>query len=176
MFVDRIWDDETWWFVCAWADALYEDFKHDWKNRHNRKFSFFRIVSEYKGYENLMAKRTGNNTPDVSGGRPQWLNVAVTDDMVKRAKASLSQPADVVGAISGLVILGYGISVKPATDNSAVMATLLKSADDNPRKLLGLSAFAPDAESALALLLCKYYDGLSGVWEAGQTDVASQWR
>jgi hypothetical protein len=123
-----------------------------------------------------MAGKSKRNAEQAEKKQLIWLSVPVTDDMVAKAQSAATDHADLFGTLGALLLLGFGVSVKPSNDGAGVMATLLKDADDDIRQPLGLSAFAPDAGSAIALLLCKFYDGLDGVWNVPEGGARAVWR
>lgn len=176
MLIDRLHADDAWLFALHWADAIAYDFTLAWRERNRRDFSFFKLILEYKGYEELMANRRSTNNGANEYNKPLWLSVDVTDDMVEQAIKASEDLADVYGSLAGLVVLGFGVSIKPDPDTNTVRCTILKTADDKPKHTLGLSANAPTPAGAVAMVLLKYFEGLDQQWVTPERGTTPLWR
>ena len=176
MCTHLIQDDQARFFAEDWGTALAYDFALDCRKLKYESISIFKLILGYKGYDELMAKRPNKLTGNFASSKPVWLNVNLSDDMVQEAIEGSTDANDLLGSVAGLVLMGYAISVKISSDEQSIMCTMLKVADDNPAKTLGLSAFAPTPHEAIALLLSKFYAGLDGQWVGGQGDTVSKYR
>lgn len=111
----------------------------------------------------LMAKKTNSGRKEA-----KWAGFAAGYMPQEHIDAFLEIEFDgstLLPTIFELIQDGYGISVKMKDKDASIVASMTAQYEDMENAGLTLTAFAPDAETALGLLLYKHFTFYEGVWE-----------
>lgn len=92
-----------------------------------------------------------------------WINVQLSDEDKDNIRNDEPDATIILESIGTLTVSGYSFNIRTKGDNIIAMA--FKTADDDESVNLGISAFSPDLELSLHVLLYKMLVALDGQWD-----------
>jgi len=126
-----------------------------------REFSF-RIDNEW--YADMARKKNGDTSNErQKGNHPvDWSNIRLSEDDFPLIRERAEQWEQNVADLFALFATGYNIFIKRRDNNQTVQVTLIGANTHNLDRDVGISAFAPNIEVAVAAILYKYFDVAEG--------------
>lgn len=143
--------------------VLYREHEPRKKRAQFWRFSFQDYPLLLQVQENLMPRgkkvTTNNVTPNgiSASTATEWVNVRFSAEQVQEVLHLSENPEEVGKALAGLLVQGFGFSVRANTDRANFSAFITNIPAENGAKLYAISGFAPSAMGAIAAVLTKYY-------------------
>jgi len=124
------------------------------------------------------AKRNGGRNRGKSEQSPsfQWINVTLTDEDYDQLELVTSDLPTLGAMLVGLVVGGYGVTVKYDSERKRFNCTIYRPGGDNNSRPVGLSSFAPDLRDAIAVTLYKFEVKCGGELKPDTSDNSSNQR
>jgi len=123
-----------------------------------------------------MKKKVGVSDVRSNGESFQWVNVNLTNADVMEIEQWISSEPDILGEVCRVVLSGYHVAVKPATNGDGFMASISGAVASGSKGSAGVSAFSDTPYEAIACVLFKFVSKLDCTLSPTPTEGRAKFR
>lgn len=151
--------------VHDFLPVFLEDYKKAKARRTNS--NFFREYPYLERYRGLiMPKGTKSNdfksNPKRSKSTCRWANIKLEEADIEQIEEKLEDPHQLLGELFAVFASGFDVFIKRRDEGQTVHISIISQRALLGDNTVGLSAFAPDLETALSALLYKFFEVCDG--------------